>query len=248
MRTRKSRGERGARARSAQVFSSASSSSRGADAAFLCTGTDSCASPDPSHSLFISCESLLNDCEIAPLNRVYVHEKARLSVHPLAENDTVDVRSGELNREICVGEVVADDALSAQQWQEQKEALNGYKQIWVDLRPKLDATFLAEGKARPTTFSSAFAEHGQRFLPANGKLLYDGGLRRVAADGGDLEARFDTDIDTVKHFIDSCPPFRAFLCGIFMSWYQHSARDDRFGERFRAGRNDLFMSVYLSVL
>jgi hypothetical protein len=88
MRTRKSRGERGARARSAQVFSSPSSSSRGADAVFLCTGTDSCASPDPSHSLFISCESLLNDCEIAPLNRVYVHEKARLSVHPLAENDS----------------------------------------------------------------------------------------------------------------------------------------------------------------
>jgi hypothetical protein len=48
----------------------------------------SCASPDPSHSLFISCESLLNNCEISPLNRVYVHEKARLAVHPLAENDS----------------------------------------------------------------------------------------------------------------------------------------------------------------
>jgi hypothetical protein len=47
----------------------------------------SCASPDPSRSLFTSCESLLNNCEISPLNRVYLYEKARLAVHPLAEND-----------------------------------------------------------------------------------------------------------------------------------------------------------------
>jgi hypothetical protein len=47
-----------------------------------------CASPDPQHGLFISCERLLNNCELSPLNRVYVHEKARLAVHPLAENDT----------------------------------------------------------------------------------------------------------------------------------------------------------------
>jgi hypothetical protein len=80
------------------MFSSPSSSGRSAHALFLCTGTDSCASPDPSHSLFISCESLLNDCEISPLNRVYVREKARLAVHSLAENDTPPIpRTQNLN-------------------------------------------------------------------------------------------------------------------------------------------------------
>ena len=55
----------------------------------------------------------------------------------------------------------------------------------------------------------------------------------------------DTDIDTVKHFIDNCPPFRALLCAVLMSWYHHSAREEDSGERFTAGRNDLFMSIYL---
>ncbi len=48
----------------------------------------------------------------------------------------------------------------------------------------------------------------------------------------------------MKHFIDNCPPFRALLCASLMSWYQHSARDED-GERFKAGRNDLFMALYL---
>jgi hypothetical protein len=49
--------------------------------------------------LFISCESLLNNYEISPLNRVYVHEKARLAVHPLAENDSYsEAETGKLKR------------------------------------------------------------------------------------------------------------------------------------------------------
>ena len=32
---------------------------------------------------------------------------------------------------------------------------------------------------------------------------------------------------------------------MLMSWYDLAVRDKHAGERFRAGRNDLFMSVYL---
>jgi hypothetical protein len=156
----------------------------------------------------------------------------------------VDVRSGELNHEIRAGELTADDALSTQQWHEQKEALKGYKQMWVDLRSKLDAAFIAEGKPRPTAFKDAFQEHGPQLFPSIGKGLYDGGLRALAGERGE-QIQVDTDIEQVKHFIDTCPPFRALLCAILMSWYHYSAREEDSGERFRAGRNDLFMSLYL---
>jgi len=178
------------------------------------------------------------------------YEVLKLLIKGHAENPAsfqwlaVDVRSGELNHEIRVGDLTADDALSAQQWKEQKEALKGYKQMWVDLRSKLDAAFLAEGKPRPTSFKDAFREHAPQLFPSIGKELYDGGLRAVASERGE-HIQVDTDIEQVKQFINVCPPFRALLCAILMSWYHYSARDEDSGERFRAGRNDLFMSLYL---
>jgi hypothetical protein len=50
---------------------------------------------------------------------------------------------------------------------------------------------------------------------------------------------------TVQHFIDNCLPFRALLCACLMSWYNTSLRDGSKSEKFAAGRNDLFMAVYL---
>jgi hypothetical protein len=41
------------------------------------------------------------------------------------------------------------------------------------------------------------------------------------------------------------PPFRAQLCALLMSWYNTSLREGNTSEKFAAGRNDLFMSVYL---
>ncbi len=41
------------------------------------------------------------------------------------------------------------------------------------------------------------------------------------------------------------PPFRALVYAVLMSWYDISVRDRHTGEKFRSGRNDLYMSVYL---
>ena len=155
----------------------------------------------------------------------------------------VDVRSPELNHEISTGQFIGDNELSKRQWQEQKASLDGWRDMWSGLRPKLDSAFMAEGKLRPKTFEEAYNEYGPRLLPSIGKLLYDGGLRADAKLREEV-IEPDTDIEIVKHFIDNCPPFRALLCASLMSWYQHSARDED-GDRFKAGRNDLFMALYL---
>lgn len=71
----------------------------------------------------------------------------------------VDVRSGELNHEVTVGSLTADDELSEQQRNAQKASLQEYKTQWVTLRPKLEPAFAAEGKPRPTTFKEAVSEY-----------------------------------------------------------------------------------------
>lgn len=156
----------------------------------------------------------------------------------------VDVRSGELNYEIRTGGLTTDNQLSEQQRQAQKASLQEYKATWVTLRSKLESAFLAEGKPRPTTFSEAVREYGPRLLPGFAKGLYDAGLRADAALRGETVTA-DTPQELVKDFMDKCPPFQAALHAFLMSWYQHSARDES-GERFKAGRNDLFMASYLS--
>jgi hypothetical protein len=65
-----------------------------------------------------------------------------------------------------------------------------------------------------------------------GKLVYD------------RPAKTDANETTIKEFIDACPPFRSLIYAMLMSWYDLGVRDDN-GERFEAGRNDMFMSVHL---
>jgi hypothetical protein len=157
---------------------------------------------------------------------------------------TVDVRSGGLAHEIRTGELTADDALADLQRTEQNASIKGYKRQWVQLRSKLNPIFAAQWIPRPQTFEAAFKSGSPALLPALGKGMYDAGLRFDAALRGE-KIEPDTDAATVQHFIDNCPPFRAQLCALLMSWYNTSLREDSTSEKFAAGRNDLFMSVYL---
>jgi hypothetical protein len=45
--------------------------------------------------------------------------------------------------------------------------------------------------------------------------------------------------------MDACPPFRAIVYALLLAWYDRSVRERHTGEKFRAGRLDLFMAVYL---
>jgi hypothetical protein len=156
----------------------------------------------------------------------------------------VDVRSGGLAHEIRTGELTADDALANLQRTEQNASIKSYKAIWVDLRDKLDPIFAAQKIPRPKTFGEAFENGRSKLFSGIGKGFYDAGLRFDAELRGEKIVP-DTDIATVQHFIDNCPPFRALLCACLMSWYNASLRDGNNSEKFAAGRNDLFMAVYL---
>jgi hypothetical protein len=156
----------------------------------------------------------------------------------------VDVRSGGLAHEIRTGELTADDALANLQRTEQNASIKSYKAMWVQLRDKLDPIFAAQSIPRPKTFEEAFRNGNSGLFPGMGKGFYDAGLRFDAELRGE-KIEPDTDMATVQHFIDNCLPFRALLCACLMSWYNTSLRDGNGCEKFAAGRNDLFMAVYL---
>jgi hypothetical protein len=155
----------------------------------------------------------------------------------------VDVRSGGLAYEIRTRELTADDALALLQKTEQYAAQTGYRQSWQRLRAELEPIFKKQKLSRPKTFADAFRNHSDVLLPALGKGLYDAGVRATAALQGESLTP-DTAPSIVKHFFDSCPPFRAMLCGMMLSWYNGSMKHLS-GERFAAGRDDMFMAVYL---
>jgi hypothetical protein len=156
----------------------------------------------------------------------------------------VDVRSGGLAHEIRTGELTADDALANLQKTEQHASIKSYKAMWVGLRDKLDPIFAAQNIPRPKTFDEAFRLGSSQLFSGMGKGFYDAGLLFDSELRGEKDVP-DTDIATVQHFIDNCPPFRALLCACLMSWYNTSLREGNRSEKFAAGRNDLFMAVYL---
>jgi hypothetical protein len=108
--------------------------------------------------------------------------------------------------------------------------------MFSNLRPELRKVFEAHREAPPTTLREAVSRlqgTEKSLIWSMGKLLYDRG------------AETDASIATIKTFIEACPPFRALLYAMIMSWYDLGVRDPHIGEKFKAGGNDLFMSIYL---
>ena len=198
--------------------------------------------PDPAKraSLFASCARLQggpSDC-LYPQNeliRLLVVEHFR---NPLSFNwMTVDVRAYEYEDAIRRRrDFVGDQQLAIDQYQELRGRQKSYKQMFTDLRPRIRKIFDDHGEVPPTSWREAVArlqnvERG--LLWSIGKLLYDRGAGTVAT------------IETVQQFMSACPPFRALIYAMIMSWYDLGVRDRHVGEKFRAGANDLFMSIYL---
>src|ERR1017187_6740996 len=102
--------------------------------------------------------------------------------------------------------------------------------------PRLKRSSLHTGRLRlPRSNRPSFAYRGVggSLMWGMGKLLYDRASGTNASEA------------TVNEFMDYCPPFRALIYSLLLSWYDRGVRDRQSGEKFTAGRNDLFMAVYL---
>jgi hypothetical protein len=195
------------------------------------------ADPAKRAALFAYCSRIqdgLSEC-IYPHNELIKRMVVQHHKNPAAFDwKTVNVKAREYERAIRTRELVDDEALSAEQRADLKARRKEYEDMWAGLRPELEAVFKKHGEARPPTFREVVARmQSQGNLIWNmGKLLYD-----RAAEADATEA-------TIKEFMEACPPFRALIYAMLLSWYDRAVRDKK-GEKFEAGRNDLFVAVHL---
>ncbi len=147
---------------------------------------------------------------------------------------TVDVKAREYDRAIRTRELVNDEALSAEQRADLKARRKEYEDMWAGLRAELEEVFKKHGEAPPPTFREVVArlQNEGSLIWNMGKLVYD---RAAETDASEA---------TIREFMDACPPFRALIYAMLLSWYDRAVRDEK-GEKFEAGRNDLFMAVHL---
>ena len=147
----------------------------------------------------------------------------------------VTVSSREYEKEISARKFSSDDALAAEQRQHISETRKEFNAVWSNARPLAGAILQRDGQARPRSLSEilphAMGENGVFWSMARG--LYERAAKMPATDA------------SIQHFVEACPPFRCAVYAMLMAWYDRSLRDWNGGEKFHAGRNDLFMAVYL---
>jgi len=147
----------------------------------------------------------------------------------------VNVTSWDYSVGVGSLELRADDELSAATTLHMAEMRKQFKSVWATLRPKLDVIFQRDGQPRPQTFGEVIPH-----------AMTDNGVFWGIAKGMyDHEAKAQASEETIRHFVEVCPPFRCIVYAFLMAWYNGSMRDWDGGESFSAGRNDLYMSVYL---
>jgi len=173
---------------------------------------------------------------------LYPHNEILRRLIAAHEQDSQRFRWQAVNvtsRDYSVGvgslELRADDELSAETTLHMTEMRKQFKSVWTTLRPKLEAIFQRDGQPRPRRLAEvipqAMSDNGVFWGIAKG--MYNHELKTPALD------------EAVRHFVEVCPPFRCIVYAFLMAWYNGSMREWDGGESFRAGRNDLFMSVYL---
>lgn len=150
--------------------------------------------------------------------------------------ERVDITSPEYTAELTRRTLTADDVVAEYVCKSLNELSNQSEQTFSDLRRELEKIYQGHGAQRPLTFG----EEIPRVIGESG-LFWD-----IAKDSYDYAAGTSpSDEMTIRHFVEACPPFRCAIYAILMAWYDRSLREYRGGERFPAGRNDLFMAIYL---
>lgn len=197
-----------------------------------------CSDPIKRAALRASCGRL----QQGPSDCIYAHNEM-LRLHILAHKQnpsfdwkTVNVRAWEYEKGIQQPALILDEELSKTQLSHQRNSGKEYDHVLVQLRPKLQKIFKDNGEDPPPTFRQAAARAeaaNPNLIVGMGKPLYD----HIAGT--------DASEETIKQFIDACPPFRAVIYALLMRWYQRAVRDPRTGEKYAAGWNDLFMAAHL---
>ena len=145
--------------------------------------------------------------------------------------------SGRLTEDMI--EVAWEEVMNDEAAKKQKDyiraAQEDFKKVFSEERLAFERVYGGGGAARP----AAFPEFLSRLQVEGGPFwsLGMGFYERVTKDRPDE--------GTVREFVGKCPPFHAFLLANCLAMYERCAKDPNAAPSFRAGKFDLYMSLYL---
>jgi hypothetical protein len=181
------------------------------------------------------CKRLLSggDC-IGPHPLVLETLVKRFSEASVFDWRSVDVRFREYE-EVIAGQEIVNDELAKEQRDLARASQNEFIEVFGQPRPSFEELFRGGAETRPATFLDLV-----RGLQGSGGAFWSFGIELY---GGVAENQPDE--ETIRKFLDECPPFRCIVLAICIAQYEHCIREPNSGPSLRAGRCDLFMSVYL---
>lgn len=149
-------------------------------------------------------------------------------------------------------EIVTDEALSAEQRDFAEKTDETFESWFTDLRPKLQEIY-EKAKQRPHAYEDVvrLSQEPGGVLWGFAKELYRSAQEWNAVPAGldperkESERMPGPDDETVKEFVNACPPFRAVVLAFILTWYDRCLREVHNDPKFKAGRVDQFMAVYL---
>lgn len=144
----------------------------------------------------------------------------------------VGIRAPEYER----GFSYINDELSKDQREHAAEVAPQFEQIYEHARPAFEELFQRSPEQRPASAADLV-----KALQVPGGAFWAMAIKLYTAKAKNLP-----DEDTIRRFVDACPPFRALLMASFVAQHDRCDRTLTDAEQKKlAKRNDLFMSAYL---
>jgi len=144
-----------------------------------------------------------------------------------------------------------DEKLAEEQRGFAKQTSATFEKWFRNLRPQLQTIYRVAGE-QPHAYHDVLKyslEDGGVFWGFAKELYRVAQEWRASPDGPSrpegIERISLPDDETIKTFVNSCPPFRCVVTAFILTWYDRSVRGTHAQPRFEAGRVDQFMSAYL---
>lgn len=148
-------------------------------------------------------------------------------------------------------DIVTDEKLSEEQRNFAKKTTDIFEDWFRNLRPELQAIYRNAGH-EPHAYADVLKysqEEGKVFWGFAKELYRSAQEWNAAPDGPnrseEAERMPEPDDETIKRFVEACPPFRCVVLAFVLTWYDRSVRGTHAQPRFEADRVDQYMAAYL---
>ena len=182
------------------------------------------------------CMSLLRNGEcILPFNEIAKELVIEFERGGRFDWRSVGIRAPEVEQEIIRREII-NDQLAAEERESSFSAEDEFVKVFRDAEPHF-AKIFKEGKdLRPASLGELISR----------LQIKDGAFWSLGIQFYERAAGRSPDEETIRRFVDACPPFQGLLLAAFAASYERCIRELANGKpSLRAGRVDVLMSVYL---